>query len=76
MEEIIELEIYKDFTITVKGTFDEGEKGDWDTPGIAPSFTIDEYSTDNQDDLEDYKTGFKGSFISHLEDLCLDILLA
>ena len=36
MEEIIELEIDKDFTITVKGIFDEGEKGDRETPGIAP----------------------------------------
>ena len=76
MEEIIELEIDKDFTITVKGTFDEGEKGDRNHPNIPASFRIDEYSTDNQDDLEDYKTGLPCSLISHLEDLCLDILLA
>ena len=74
--ETIELEIYNDFTITVIGTFDEWEKGDRNHPDIAPSFTIDEYSADDTEYLEDYKTQFKGYFLSHLEDLCLKQLLA
>jgi len=76
--ETLEITLNSDLTITVEGWFNEGEKGDNETPGIAPYFEVDEYSCDNEDDLGDFKTTFKSEsgFISHLEDLCLKQLLA
>ena len=61
-----------DIQVTVTGTFDRGEKGDRDCPGVSPSFEMDSHDCSDED-LEYLKSEHK-NILSHLEDLALEEL--
>lgn len=58
--------------VTVAGTFDRGEKGDYDSPGVSPSFELDSHDLTDED-LEFLKSEHK-NILSHLEYLALEEL--
>ena len=58
--------------IIVKGTFDRGEKGDWDSPGVSPSFEYDSHECSDED-FEALQSEFKNLY-AHLEYLCAENL--
>ena len=61
-----------DIQVTVTGTFDRGEKGDRDCPGVSPSFEMDSHDCSDED-LEYLKSEHK-NILSHLEYLALEEL--